>query len=93
MTKQDREVVEMIDKAIGQHYDLETIVGNGNLNYLSMSKHDLQQSHLRKYKHVKLLNINGLGTGQVHFTTDNGEYLLLPWCYIVSMIPSKENST
>ena len=38
----DREVSNMIDKAIGQYYDLETIVGNNNLNYISFSPHDLK---------------------------------------------------
>ena len=82
----------MIEKAIGQYYDLETIVGNTNLNYISMSPHDLKQSRLKKYKNVKLININGLGTGQAHFITEDGHYLLLPWCYIISMIPSKEKT-
>lgn len=90
MTDKDREVSNMIDKAIGQHYDLETIVGNSNLNYISMSPHNLKQSKLKKYQYAKLVNVNGLGIGQVHFITDDGHYLLLPWCYIVSMIPSKE---
>ena len=43
-----------------------------------MGKNKLEQSRLIKYRHVRLLNINGLGTGQVHFITDNGSYLLLP---------------
>lgn len=90
MTDKDREMVKIIDKSIGQYYDLETIVGNNNLNYFSMSLHDLKQSKLKKYQHVELININGLGTGQVHFITDDGHYLLISWCYIVSMIPSKE---
>ena len=86
----DREVPNMIDKAVGQYYDLETIVGNNNLNYISFSPHDLKQCKLKKYQYAKLVNINGLGIGQVHFITEDGHDLLLPWCYIVSMIPSKE---
>lgn len=91
MTKEDKEVVDMIDKAIDQYYDLETIIGNNNLNYISMSPYDLKRSKLKKYQHVKLVNVNGLGTGQVHFITNDGHYLLLPWCYIISMIPSSKN--
>lgn len=87
----DREVLNMIDKAVGQYYDLETIVGNNNLNYISFSPHDLKQCKLKKYQYAKLVNINGLGIGQVHFITEDGHYLMLPWCYIVSMIPSKKN--
>ena len=40
------------------------------------------------------MNINGWGVGQAHFLTEDDEYLLLPWCYIISMIPSrKENNS
>ena len=90
MTNKNKETVDMIDNAIDKYYDLETIVGNIDLTYLSMSPHDLKQIRLKKYKHAQLININGLGAGQVHFVTEDEHYLLLPWCYIVSMIPSKE---
>lgn len=80
---------DIVDNCIDKYYDIETIVGNNGLNYISMNPNDLKIVKLQKYKHVKLVNINGLGIGQVHFTTDDGSYLLLPWCYIVSMIPSK----
>ena len=90
MIDKDREVSNMIDKAVGQYYDLETIVGNNNLNYISFSPHDLKQCKLKKYQYAKLVNINGLGIGQVHFITEDGHYLMLPWCYIGSMIASKE---
>lgn len=79
-----------LDEVIGQCYDLETIVGNNNLNYISMSSHDLKQCRLKKYQSVRLVNISGLGVGQAHFVTEDGHYLLLPWCYIISMIPSQE---
>ena len=55
-----------------------------------MHKGHLSSAKLDRYFNVKLININGLGVGQVHFITEDGHYLLLPWCYIVSMIPSKE---
>lgn len=85
----NKEANDWLDKAIGQYYDLETIVGNKNLNYISMSSHDLKECRLQKYHSAQLVNINGLGIGQAHFITDDGHYLLLPWCYIISMIPSK----
>ncbi len=83
------ETINICENAIRKNYDLEIIVGNSSLNYITMSPHELKRSKLKKYKHVMLLNINGLGTGQVHFMTDDGHYLLIPWCYIISMIPSK----
>lgn len=90
ITKEDREISNMIDNAIGQYYDLEVIKNRGHLSIVDMGKRDLYSSKLDRYFNVKLININGLGVGQIHFITEDGHYLLLPWCYIVSMIPSKE---
>lgn len=89
MTEEYKKVVDMIDKAIHQYYDLEVITKNVDLNNIrNMSPCVLKQSALKKYQHVMLVNFNGLGTGQVHFVTNDGHYMLLPWCYIVSMIPN-----
>ena len=84
------EMIKIIDNAIGKYYDIETIINNIRLNDISMNIRDLKQIRLKKYKHIKLININGLGDGQVHFITDDGHYLMLPWCYIVSIIPNEE---
>lgn len=89
VTKEDR---DMLDNIIGKYYDLETIGTNIALEYVSMNPKDLRQSKLKKYRHVKLVNINGLGIGQAYFVTDDGFYLLLPWCYIISMIPSRREN-
>ena len=88
--KSNTEISDLIDKAIGQYYDLETIGRCADLGYMSMSPHDLRQFVPRKYKNVRLININGLATGQLHFITEDGHYLLIPWCYVISMTPSKE---
>ena len=90
ITKEDREISNMIDNAIGQYYDLEVIKNRGHLSVVDMHKGHLSSAKLDRYFNVKLININGLGVGQVHFITEDGHYLLLPWCYIVSMIPSKK---
>ena len=90
ITKEDREISNMIDNAIGQYYDLEVIKNRGHLSIVDMGKRNLSSAKLDRYFNVKLININGLGVGQIHFITEDGHYLLLPWCYIVSMIPSKE---
>lgn len=45
-----------------------------------------------KYNNVECNNINGLGMGQVHFTTEDGSYLLLPWGMIFQMVPHVEKS-
>lgn len=89
MDKTKKEMDE-IDGTIDKYYDIETIVENYSLSCLSMSPHDLKTTRLKRYKSVKLVNINGLGVGQAHFITEDGHYLLLPWCYIVSMTPSSD---
>ena len=90
ITKEDREISNMIDNAIGQYYDLEVIKNRGHLSVIDMGKRNLSSAKLDRYFNVKLTNINGLGVGQVHFITEDGHYLLIPWCYVISMTPSKE---
>lgn len=87
----DRQIIkDMMDGMMEKFYDLEVLKNKTYLNCIGMGKHDLKDASLHRYFHVKLVNVNGMGIGQVHFLTDNGEYLLLPWCYIISMIPSGE---
>ena len=90
MTEEQKKLMKIVSNAIDKYYDLEVIVKSIDLYNLDMTPYDLKQSTLKRYSHVKLTNINGLSTGQVHFVTNDGHYLLLPWCYIVSMIPSRE---
>lgn len=84
----DNETKDMLNTVIGKHYNLEVMKNRNCVCYIKMTPSDLQEAHLIKYENAKLMNINGLGIGQAHFLTNNGEYLLLPWCYIVSMVPS-----
>lgn len=76
----------MLNNMINKYYDLQVFGHPCEINY---SPHNLKGLSFKIYKNVKLVNVNGLGTGQVHFIMDDGKYLLLPWCYIVSMVPSK----
>ena len=48
----------------------------------------LRKYPVKIYKHVKLVHVEGLREGQAYFITDDGSYLMLPWCYIISMAPS-----
>lgn len=91
MTEEGKKIADKTNKAIGQYYDLEVIVNSNDLYNLNMTPYALKQSALNRHRHVELININGLGNGQVHFITDDGHYLLLPWCYIVSMIPNTKS--
>lgn len=70
-----------------KYYDLEAVTVNENLKYISYNKNNMERTRYKKYHHVELVNVNGIGTGQVHFITDEGSYLMLPWCYIISMVP------
>lgn len=72
---------EMQDK----YYDIEIFK---NKYDLSMNPNDFKNAETTKYNHVLLVNVNGLGVGQVHFIRDDGGYLLLPWGYILTMKPS-----
>lgn len=87
----DKETKDMLNTIIGKHYNLEVMKDKNCVCAIKMTPSDLQDAHLVKYNNVKLMNVNGLGIGYAHFLTENGEYLLLPWCYIVSMIPSKDS--
>lgn len=78
---------EEVNVVIEKYYDIETIVAADCLKFMSVDYHTLKNVNLKKYKNVKLVNVNGWGVGQAHFLTNEG-YLMLPWCYIVSMIPS-----
>ena len=80
---ENKEISDLIDKAIGQYYDLETISRCTDLGCMSMSPRDLRQFAPRKYKNVRLMNINGLATGQLHFITEDRHYLLIRWCYVI----------
>ncbi len=86
----DKETKDMLNTVIGKHYNLETVRNKNYMGVVKMTPNDLREAYLVKYNNAKLMNINGLGIGQAHFLTENGEYLLLPWCYIVSMVPSEE---
>lgn len=83
----DKETNGMLNTIIGKHYNLEVMKNKNCVCAIKMTPNDLQEAHLVKYNNVKLMNVNGLGIGHAHFLTENGEYLLLPWCYIVSMVP------
>ena len=82
----------MVESFIGKTYDLLVFPhvfcstrDNGN-PYNPNTYHDVK---FVTYNNVECVNINGLGTGQVHFITDDGHYLLLPWGMIFQMIPHR----
>ena len=85
MTREEerREFERMLNK----YYNVEfsTYVEDDQFSF-----HNLKNKHTQ-IMHLKLVNVNGWGIGQAHFIDDDGAYVLLPWCYIISMLPAKEN--
>lgn len=90
MTKEEKmEFETMISGMMYKYYDVQ-ITNRPEVHQLSM--HNLLKLPKKTYKHLKLVNINGMGAGQVHFIADDGSYVLVPWCYIISMLPAKETT-
>ncbi len=88
MTKEEmHEHQQMCDGIINKYYDVQITT---RLEDNQFSIHTLLYLPKKVYKHLKLVNINGMGAGQVHFIADDGSYVLVPWCYIISMLPAKE---
>lgn len=84
--KLNREYYEnMTSGMLNKYYDLHVF---RNTNDISLSHHVLCSYPVKIYKHVKLVHVEGLREGQAYFITDDGSYLMLPWCYIISMAPS-----
>lgn len=78
---------EKVTLTTGKTYDIEVICGNYDLELTSLSTmKDIIRAPIKRYENVTLIKI----TNQAHFITEDEQYLLLPWCYIVSMIPSRE---
>lgn len=76
---------DMTNGMLNKYYDLQVF---RNTNEISLCPHVLISYPAKMYNHVKLVHVEGLKDGQAYFITDNGSYLMLPWCYIISMIPS-----
>lgn len=91
-TESKEEFIQMIDGMMNNYYTIQVSVCANSTGDM-MSYHFLNQGLYKTYKHVKLVNVNGMGTGQVHFVTDDGSYLLLPWCYIIAMFPEEKEKT
>ena len=83
--KEIREFEQMMNK----YYDVEfsTYVED---DQLSFNKLKMKRTRIMR---LKLVNVNGWGIGQAYFIDEDGAYVLLPWCYIISMIPAKEGRT
>ena len=83
----DSKTLNILNEIIDKYYDIEVFKNTYEIN---LNPNDYKDSKIEKYNHVLLVNINGLGIGQVHFITDDGRYLLLPWGHILIMKPSIE---
>lgn len=83
----------VIGKIICEKYDICILTKYTYENCKSaLLPHKIDDIPTKIYKNVELLNINGLGIGQIHFITEKGEYILVPWSMIVWMLPVEDGS-
>ena len=80
---------ETIGRMIDRNYNVECIGCRDDMifnhNFINSTK-DIM--FYRRYKNVKLINIMGL-CEQYYFQTEDGELLILPGRYIISILPVK----
>lgn len=82
---------EMINKMTGKIYNIECITNRDALYVThSFGKRDIEDMiSYKRYKNLRLENITGFCNGQLYFTTENGELILIPVSYIISILPVK----
>ena len=80
---------ETICQMIDRNYNVECTGCRDNIifssNFINSTK-DIM--FYKRYKNVKLIHIMGLFE-QFHFQTEDGELLILPGRYIISILPVK----
>lgn len=88
---ENKQYESMTNKMVGGKYNIECITSRGDLyltESLSLKKYDIKNmTSYKKYNNLKLENINGLSCGQLYFTTEDGELILVPVSYIISIFP------
>jgi len=88
MNQRNNNYHDLLDNMQEKYYDIEIF---RDKDEISMNPNTFKGVIIKKYKHLKLINVNGLGIGQLHFLDNDGGYLLIPWGYILTMLPSKES--
>lgn len=81
---------EMICQMIDRNYNVECTGCRDdvkfNHNFINSTR---DMMFYKRYRNVKLINIMGLFE-QFHFQTEDGELLILPGRYIISILPVKK---
>ena len=81
--------VKLFDMMIGKYYDVT--VWKNPYTIAELKSYALKKYYGTKiFKHVKLITINGVFTGDMYFTDDDGSLLIIPFCMVVYMTPSKQ---
>lgn len=75
-----------IGEAIGKTYNLEIAYSINDVNGMTMTPRSLWMTYRKRIQNAKLIDVNGYFLGQAYFTVDE-KLLIVPWCYIISMIP------
>ena len=80
---------ETISQMLDKNYDVECVGCRDDIkfnhNFINSTK-DIM--FYKRYRNVKLINVIGLFE-QFHFQTEDGELLMLPARYIISILPVK----
>lgn len=72
---------------LNKKYDI--VVWKNAIDYgTRMDSELIKMTKRTTFKNVELLNYNGLGIGTAYFKGEDGTFIILPWCAIVSMIPT-----
>ena len=90
MSNNYEEWCKTINEMINNDYDIECITNRNdfmcNRNFIN-SPRDIV--FYKRYRNVKLINIMG-SFERFDFQTENGELLIIPGRYVISIFPSKK---
>lgn len=92
MSNNYEEWCNTINKMIGNNYNIECIMRRDdfmcNRSFINSPRDIVSYA---KYKNVKLINIMG-SFERFDFQTEDGELLIIPGRYIISIFPSKNKN-
>ena len=82
-----RNVISKTNEFLLKKYDL--IVWRDRANYGTCpNSATVKTDNTKVVKGLTLLDINGYGSGQLHFQAEDSSYVVYPWCAIITMEPS-----
>lgn len=84
-----KEMDEMLEKMLNNFYDL--VIWTNPYSACGSTYHKLRDFEpTRKIRHVKLITMNSVFSGEMYFSDDNGALLIIPFCMVVCMTPCND---